>query len=221
MAGPRAHPEVSPTTLAGVLADARAAGFLGPGPVDRHVEHARGFVAVARALSVGGPSRPRVVDLGSGGGLPGLVMALEWPTAELVLLEANGRRAGFLSDAVRRLGLDDGVRVVHGRAEVIGRDPSWRATVHGVVSRSFGPPAVVAECAAPLLEVEGWMVVSEPPGDSGQKPERWPVASLATLGLEPTEVVHRGYDYQVLHQKVLCSDTYPRRDGRPAKRPLF
>ncbi len=219
MAGTRAHREVPPSTLTDVLAEARAAGFLGPGPIDRHVEHARGFVAVARALSVGGPARPQVVDLGSGGGLPGLVMALEWPAADLVLLEANGRRAGFLSDAIRRLGLHEGVRVLQGRAEVIGRDPSWRATFHGVVSRSFGPPAVVAECAAPLLEVEGWVVVSEP--ESAQKAERWPAASLATLGLEPSELVHREFDYQVLRQTVLCSDTYPRRDGRPAKRPLF
>ncbi|HEY1908575.1 MAG TPA: RsmG family class I SAM-dependent methyltransferase, partial [Myxococcaceae bacterium] len=87
-----------------ILEEARAAGFLGPGPVDTHLRHAEGFVAVCRRLWPDGPTPPVLLDLGSGGGLPGLVVATHWPEATLVLLDAQRRRTAFLSDAVRRLG---------------------------------------------------------------------------------------------------------------------
>ena len=207
-----------------VLLEARAAGFLGPGPLEPQVRHAEGFAAAGRELQgIPGTARVRVADLGSGGGLPGLVVAVCWPMAEMVLIEANGRRAAFLRLAVGRLGLDHRVSVVARRAEVCGRDPAMRGGFDGVVARSFGRPAVVAECAAPLLKVGGWLVVSEPPGDGSGRdgPERWPEDALAELGLEPAGVFAVGYGYQTLRQRQPCPDRYPRRDGVPAKQPLF
>ena len=211
----------TPPVLEEVLLEARAAGFLGPGPLEPQVRHAEGFAVAGRELE-GTPrtARVRVADLGSGGGLPGLVVAVSWPTAEMVLIEANGRRAAFLRRAVGRLGLDDRVSVVGRRAEACGRDPAMRCGFDGVVARSFGRPAVVAECAAPLLKVGGWLVVSEPPGERGG-PERWPEDALAELGLEPAGVFVAGYGYQMLRQRQACPDRYPRRDGVPAKQPLF
>ena len=78
------------------------------------------------------------------------MVAIEWPEATVALLEANGRRAAFLRRAVERLGLGDRVTVLEERAEVCGRDAGLRAGFDGVLARSFGRPAVVAECAAPL-----------------------------------------------------------------------
>ncbi len=221
MEGSGTNPEVSPTILEAVLADARAAGFIGPGALGPHVEHARGFASIARRLSTDGSGRQRIVDLGSGGGLPGLVMAVESPAVHLVLVEANSRRARFLSHSVEQLGVADRVQVLQGRAEVIGRDASFRASFDGAVARSFGSPAVVAECAAPLLKVGGWLVVSEPPGAGEGNSERWPAGPLAELGLEPVEIVRHGYTFQVLRQTESCPEAFPRRDGVPAKRPLF
>lgn len=87
----------TPATLGDVLADARRAGFLGPGPLEPQLRHAEGFATVIRRLVVqAGLTQPLLVDLGSGGGLPGLAVASAWPDARLVLLEANGRRARFL-----------------------------------------------------------------------------------------------------------------------------
>jgi 16S rRNA (guanine527-N7)-methyltransferase len=219
--GPGSDPKVSPAILEAILADARSAGFLGPGPLGPHVEHARGFASTARSLSPDGSGRQRIVDLGSGGGLPGLVMAVESSAVHLVLVEANSRRARFLSGAVEQLGVGDRVQVVQGRAEVIGRDASFRATFDGAVARSFGSPAVVAECAAPLLKVRGWLVVSEPPSGTEGESERWPAGPLAELGLVPVKVARYGYAFQVLRQTEACPATFPRRDGVPAKRPLF
>ena len=201
-------------TLHGVLSEARDLGFLGPGPVDGHVEHARGFVQ-----AVGVPPPTRVVDLGSGGGVPGLALALAWPDSVVALLDSNERRALFLARATGELGLTSRVVVVHARAEEVGRDPLWRARADLVVSRSFGPPPVTAECAAPLLAPGGRLVVSEPPGGDA---DRWPADALEVLGLRPVSRFEQAFSrFQVLRQEGLCPETYPRRTGIPAKRPLF
>lgn len=203
------------------MSEARALGFLGPGPLDPQIRHAEGFVAIVRRLS--GPGSTRLVDLGSGGGLPGLVVATEWPEPTVALLEANGRRAAFLRRAVARLGLEARVSVLEQRAEVCGRELGLRAAFDGVVARSFGRPAVLAECAAPLLRVGGWVLVSEPPRalDGDGHDARWPVEPLGQLGLEPAEVIQEGFEYRVLRQRDLCPDRFPRRNGVPAKKPLF
>ncbi len=213
-----------------ILEEARAAGFLGPGPVDTHLRHAEGFVAVCRHLWPD-PTPPVLLDLGSGGGLPGLVVATHWPEATLVLLDAQGRRTTFLSGAVRRLHFEARVSIRQDRAEAAGRDPALRGNFDGVLARSFGRPAVVAECAAPLLKVGGWLVVSEPPDDSPDErsepsPDphmaaRWPAEPLRQLGLVPDRLVHEEFGYQTLRQADPCPDRFPRRDGVPAKRPLF
>jgi 16S rRNA (guanine527-N7)-methyltransferase len=231
---PDADPAASfPPALRQILLEAREAGFLGPGDVEPHLRHAEGFLAVARSLSPATPGdRTRLLDLGSGAGLPGLAIASGWAEAELVLLDANHRRTEFLRRAVDRCGLEGRVSVVEGRAEVVGRDPLYRGSFAGVVARSFGPPAVVAECGAPFLRTGGWLVVSEPPetpeslevppGDSQpEQARRWPAQGLAQLGLEPEEFVRDEFGFQVLRQAEPCSERFPRRDGVPAKKPLF
>ena len=204
-----------------VLADARRAGFLGPGPLEIQLRHAEGFAEIARALE--SSPRPRVVDLGSGGGLPGLVVAQHWPEASLVLLDASARRTDFLRRAVERLGLQGRIEVVGGRAEELGRDGRWRGAFDGVLARSFGRPAVVAECGAPFLKVGGWLVVSEPPAHEGgtRGDDRWPLEGLRQFGLVPSDPARGEFAYQVLRQAEPCPERFPRRNGVPAKKPLF
>ncbi len=197
-----------------VLEEAKELGFLGPGPVEGHIEHAAGFV---QAVGTDHPSR--VVDLGSGGGIPGLVVATAWPAARIYLLDSNERRALFLARAASLLGLSDRVVIGHARAEDAGRDPLWRAQADLVLARSFGPPAVTAECAAPLLQVQGRVIVSEPPGEAAS---RWPDEALGQLGLRQAGRFEQSFSrFQVLRQERLCPDGFPRRVGVPAKRPLF
>jgi 16S rRNA (guanine527-N7)-methyltransferase len=211
----------SPTPLHEVLQEARALGFLGPGPLDPQIRHAQGFAAIARRL--GGDGADHLVDLGAGGGLPGLVVATDCPEVTVALLEANGRRSAFLRRVVERLGLEARVSVLEERAEVCGREQGSRAGFDGVLARSFGRPAVLAECAAPLLKVGGWLLVSEPPRSEGEGPQdtRWPTEPLRQFGLEPAEVIHEGFEYRILRQREPCPDRFPRRNGVPAKKPLF
>lgn len=154
------------------------------------------------------------LDLGSGGGVPGLLLAEVWSGTAFVLLDADRRRASFLDRAVIDLGWAERVRVIHGRAEEEGRRPELRGRFDFVSARSFGPPAVVAECGAPFLRVGGVLVVSDPPGGPAG---RWPADGLAKLGLTG----EAGSGVTVLHQETRCPDKYPRRAGVPARRPLF
>lgn len=159
-----------------------------------------------------------VFDLGSGGGLPALPAALAAPGWRWVLIEAQLRRVDLLRSAVRHLGLADRVAVRHERAESTGRDPQCRGAADVVTARSFGPPAVVAECAAPLLRVGGRLVVSEPPVRS----DRWPVAAVGAVGVG--RAVHHevdGFGFAVLVLERPCPGIYPRRPGIPGRRPLF
>ncbi|MDQ2827248.1 MAG: class I SAM-dependent methyltransferase [Actinomycetota bacterium] len=202
-----------------MLEEARRLGFLGPGPVEAHLRHAAGFAAAIRTEWPGALELRSAVDLGSGGGVPALALAFEFPETEWLLVEVAVRRAAFLRTAVDLLGLPGGITVVEIRAEELGRRAEHRAAHQLVVARGFGPPAVTAECAAPLLVVSGRAVVSDPPGGAVG---RWPVDGLSLLGMTPVAAVHaEGSTYQVLVQETECPSRYPRRVGVPAKRPLF
>jgi 16S rRNA (guanine527-N7)-methyltransferase len=191
-----------------VLERAQGLGFLGPGPVARHLAHADGFAgAVAPPIDA--------LDLGSGGGLPGLVLAVRWEDSRWVFLDANTRRTAVLESAVGELDLADRVTVVTDRAERAARVQGLRGAFDLVVSRSFGSPAVTAECACGFLRVAGRLVVSEPPGETE---DRWPAGPLGELGLEDRGRVG---PVRVLEQTALAAERFPRRVGVPAKRPLW
>lgn len=202
--------------LADVLTEGQRLGFLGPASVKDQISHALGFVEVVS-------SPGHFLDLGSGGGLPGLVVGCCWPEARGVLLEAAERRAVFLRQAVRGLGLASRIEVIWARAESAGRDEALRGRSDLVVARAFGPSGVTAECGAPFLARGGRLVVSEPPNSP---PGRWPRGMLEVLGLEAERRVQvrrgpRTATYQVLCQRELCPWRFPRRVGVPRKRPLF
>lgn len=194
------------------LERARDFGFLGPGPIDTHIRHA---IAMLEALAA--PLGASVVDLGSGGGVPGLIMAAMRPDLSLLFIESTKRRAEFLHDAVDGLGLASRTVVLAERAEVVGRNPQWRATCLRATARGFGPPAVVAECAAPLLVLGGVLIVSEPPEDQ----DRWPGSPLAAIGLTSEPVIVDGLGFRRLVKVAESAESVPRRVGVPAKRPLF
>jgi 16S rRNA (guanine527-N7)-methyltransferase len=204
--------------LVALLRESRAQGFLGPGPVEAHIEHAQQLLPLLGAPTPG----TRIAELGSGGGVPGLVLAVERPDARWLLIEANQRRAAFLERAVVELGWAERVTVWPGRAEALGRDPAARGHFDVVIARSFGPPAATAECGAPLLVVGGRLVVSEPPDER----LRWPADGLARLHLARADVaaswgVADDVRAVCLVQVAPCPEEFPRRNGVPTKRPLF
>lgn len=202
---------VASPRLLELLGEAQERGLLGPASPDDHVVH-------AQAMAAAFPHAPaRFLDLGSGGGVPGLVLAELWPDSRAVLLDAAARRCRFLSAAVAALQADDRVEVLHARAEDAAQDPALRETFPAVVARSFGPPAVTAECSAGFLSVDGRLVVSAPPGAGG----RWPDDVLAELALERQDPPPISRSVVVFRKAASLAARYPRRAGVPSRRPLW
>lgn len=127
-------------------------GLIGPREAGRlWTRHVLNCAVAAEAV----PRGARVVDIGSGAGLPGIPMALARPDLTVDLVETLLRRTVFLSDVVAELGLADRCRVVRGRAEDVAR------TVGGadvVTARAVAPLAKLAAWAAPLLREGGLFV---------------------------------------------------------------
>jgi 16S rRNA (guanine527-N7)-methyltransferase len=199
--------------LLGVLAGAQDRGLVGPGPLETHIDHGRAWAA-----ALGAP-RQRFLDLGSGGGLPGLVLALEWPGARATLLDARQLSVAWIVEAAERLGLGERVDAICERAETAGRDPELREAFPLVVARGFAAPAVTAECGAAFVAPGGRLSVSEPPG---RDPARWPAPELANLALGPAVTVAAGgATYAMLEKTGRLDDRWPRRVGKPRQRPLW
>lgn len=195
---------------------AQELGFLGPGPVETQIAHAEAFVAAWD----GAVAPARVLDLGSGGGVPGLVLAARWSDSTFVLLDAGLRRARFLAEAVDEIGMGGRVEVLRARAEEAARQPRLRRTFSLVTARSFAAPTITAECAAGFLAVGGALLVSDRPVDEPSTPSRWPSGALAELGLVDEGLASVAPAIRRLRQIAPCPDRYPRRTGIPAKRPL-
>jgi len=191
------------------VAAAVRTGLVGDPDLAGHLVNAAAFEAAL-------PPDGRTLDLGSGAGLPGLLLAHRLPDREFVLLEASARRCRFLEQWAIRLA--PRTRVVQGRAEVVARTAEFAGTCAAVVARSFGPPAVTAECGVGFLTLGGVLVVSEPPDTDGS---RWPEAGLRRLGLRASgRISADGATVQVIERTEVVGG-YPRPDGVPAQRPVF
>jgi 16S rRNA (guanine527-N7)-methyltransferase len=169
----RSAPLVEDPALLGALAESQRLGMLGDRPVAEVVEHSAAFVGALDGVS------GTVIDLGSGGGVPGLVIARARPDLRLVLVDRRASRTDHLRRLVRRLGIDEQVEILAVDAAAVPQHlPS---PADAVVARGFGPPAVTLRAAAPLLRAGGLIVVSEPP--KADRAERWPAPVLVAVGV--------------------------------------
>ena len=201
------------TALVAVLERAQQRGWVGKGPVSAQIAHARAF------LDPIDTPPGQAADLGSGGGLPALVLALELPATTWSLMESSRARCDHLVRSAAELELGARVEVVHARVEELATDPAWRERFDLVTARSFGPPAVTAECASPLLHEAGLLVVSDPPDPAE---DRWPSPGLATLALrERAAVVADGVHLRVLEKTGPTPPGVPRPNAAIRARPRW
>jgi 16S rRNA (guanine527-N7)-methyltransferase len=159
-----------------------------------------------------------LVDVGSGGGMPGLPLKIARPELRVTLVEADRRKAAFLVHAAAELDLD--VEVVAERAETVGRGP-LRESFDVAACRALAHLPVLVELCLPLVRVGGRLVAMR-----GPTPEPSAAHAISVLGGGPAEVVPapsaaRERGVVVLVAKIAPSpDAYPRRPGVPARRPL-
>jgi 16S rRNA (guanine527-N7)-methyltransferase len=160
--------------LLDALGEAQRIGMLGAASLDQVVDRSLDFVASVPEHA------ESVVDLGSGGGDPGLVIAVADPTLQVTLVDRRQKRCDLLTRLVGRLGVESSTEVVTADVADLPRlFPGRRWDV--ATSRGFGPPDYTARHAAPLLGPGGLLVVSEPPGSRG---ERWEgIADFSVQGV--------------------------------------
>jgi 16S rRNA (guanine527-N7)-methyltransferase len=177
------------------------------------------------------PEGARVIDVGSGGGLPGMPLAIVLPRLRFTLLEATGKKAAFLRETAAALALPN-VSVVQARAEAAGQDRGERAAGGGterheahresydaVVARAVGRLATLAELTVPLAKVGGRVLLIKGQKADEELAEAAPALKLLLAMHEGTVDTPTGRII-VLSKRSRTPKNYPRRDGEPSRAPL-
>jgi 16S rRNA (guanine527-N7)-methyltransferase len=181
----------------------------------RHILDALTLVPLLAEL----PENARVIDVGTGGGVPGLPLAIVMPALRFTLLEATGKKCVHLRQSAEALELKN-VEVVNDRAERAGQDAkNHRERYDAAVIRAVGAMAIIAEYALPLVRKGGLVLAVK-----GAKADEEVEAARLAIGLLGGRVA----DIQttptgrivVLEKASLTPRGYPRRDGEPAREPL-
>lgn len=169
------------------------------------------------------PEGARVADLGTGGGVPGIPLALVRPDLQVLLVESLNRKSDWLREQVEALGLGGRVAVHQVRSEDLARQPDIRGKLDAVVAKALAPLPVLIEFALPLLRKGGCLYAYKGPS----LPEEVARSGKALGELRARhreDVAYRLED----RERVLCviekvgptPDKYPRRAGMPERKPL-
>ena len=166
----------------------------------------------------------RVIDVGAGAGFPGLPLKIVCPGLQLTLLEATGKKVGFLERIVGRLGLA-GVEVIKGRAEELGRDAAHRERYDLALARAVAALPVLVEYTLPFCRLGGLFVAQK--GGEGDAEAKAAERAIVTLGGALRRIVHLELPHLaerrslvVIEKTAPTPEKYPRRPGTPSKRPL-
>jgi 16S rRNA (guanine527-N7)-methyltransferase len=165
---------------------------------------------------------PRIADIGSGAGFPGLVLAVALPNAQVDLIESVGRKCDFIQRAIDAAGIAN-ARVVNARSEELAGGEG-REAYAAVTARAVGRLSTLAELASPLLEGGGVLVAWKGKRDPDEEAQLSRAAE--GLAMRPEEIRHvgpfAGSEHRHLHlirKGGPTPDDLPRRPGMAKKRP--
>lgn len=165
----------------------------------------------------------KILDLGTGAGFPGMVLAMVSPERDVHLMDSLNKRITFLDHVVEELGLTN-VRTFHGRAEEAGRDKKFREQYGLVVSRAVARLPILAEYCLPFVRLGGHLIAMK--GAEGLEEVDEAKRAMEILGGALEEIVDLnlpGGDerHLVVIKKVKGTpEKYPRGGGKPRKHPL-
>lgn len=179
----------------------------------------------------------RMIDVGSGGGFPGLVLAILKPQWQVVLLEATAKKIRFHEEVIERLHLPN-VLPTHGRAEVFGHEAGWRASFGLVTARAVAALPTLLEWCQPFARNGGLIIapkkgdINDPASEISQELERGTRASRVLQGSQPeivplpetlVKLVPELGDQRFLvrvRQTGIVPARYPRSGATPVRAPL-
>ena len=211
--------------LEAVLTEAQRRSLIGALPVSVQIAHSRAFLWALSREVLDGP----VLELGSGGGLPGLVVAFEDPELEILLLDSTRRSTEFLHWAVGELRISSRTQVVNARAEQLGREPDYRGRFAAVVAQELRATSGYSGVRSPISPGRRppYRVRAAPEGSGTTAAavlppvaDRWPAAGCAKLGLTPEAVSTRPFRLRraaadrSLSRPTILADLGSRRNGR-------
>lgn len=180
---------------------------------DKHVLDSLSLLPDLRELAAGS----KVVDVGSGGGLPAVPLAIALPALEFTLLEATGKKARFLQEVARELGLDN-IHVVCERAENFGQGPA-REGFDACTSRAVSRLPVLLELTLPLLRVGGLGLSIKGEQAAQEVEEAKNALRVLAANVEDTRRTATGVIIRV-RKTAPTPAKYPRRPGEPKRAPL-
>jgi 16S rRNA (guanine527-N7)-methyltransferase len=165
-----------------------------------------------------------VADVGSGAGFPGLPLAICRPQTQFVLMDSLQKRVGFLQAVVAELRLSN-VQVVHGRAEELARQETWRQRFDVAVSRAVARLNVLAELTVPFVRPGGCVVAYKGPQlatelADGERAARKLGARVERVAESSLPDGYGERSFVVLRVERRVDARYPRRPGTPQKHPL-
>jgi len=181
--------------------------------------------ALAALPTVDRLASQRAIDLGSGGGLPALPLALARPEVRWTLVDSVGKKATVLRDFTEALGVRN-VTVLAERAEALGRDAGQRERYDLVTARACAPLPVLGELALPLLALGGSLLAWKGPLQEDDAEVRQGGAAIGQLGGGHLEIFASGlpalggHRFVAVRKERATPARFPRRPGEPARRPL-
>jgi 16S rRNA (guanine527-N7)-methyltransferase len=168
--------------------------------------------------------RQSLIDIGTGGGLPGMVIAIACPELDVTLMDATGKKVAFLDTVIRNLSLSNAV-TIHGRAEEIAREPKYRMQFDIGTARAVSSLPALLELGLPFLRTGGHLVLPKGTAidDELTAAERAGAilgGSVLSTALLPDAGSSIETRLVIVRKTSTTPRTYPRRTGVPAKSPL-
>lgn len=181
----------------------------------RHIFDSLTLIPLIAELPVGA----RIADVGSGGGLPAIPLAVAIPAVRFTLIEATAKKAAFLRAAAQGLELEN-IEVLCDRAEAMGQDHRLhRSKYDAVTARAVGPLAVIAELAVPLAKIGGLVLLTKGERadqeliDAKQALHKLHASHAGTVETPTGRIV-------VIEKQRETPREYPRRAGEAKRSPL-
>lgn len=161
-----------------------------------------------------------ICDVGTGGGFPGVPLAVCYPEKEFVLMDSLAKRIKIVQQICDELGIKN-VRAVHGRAEDLARTEDYREAFDLCVSRAVANMRVLSEYCIPFVRVGGSFIAYKGADcESEIDDSKEAVRRLGGGETEIRKLPHLGHSLVIIKKVSPTPKTYPRRAGTPARKPL-